>query len=249
MTESSHKPSAKIFTLIELLVVIAIIAILAAMLLPALSASRARAKAAHCLSNLKQCGLAATQYADMYDEYIGMGAGRFAQLYISVGLFDKSQAIPVVCPSSAPFHYAVDVNGGSYYTYGARGLVTLPKSMRANTYFSVSDGNFQTIPLSRIYDPGRFIIFGDSWDKNLKRQASNVNLTEGNKTAYFYMAHNNMANMTYADGHAAALVPRQFMLDANYDFCVWPATSNQGYGGWIYYLDSSETVQGKWGVK
>jgi prepilin-type N-terminal cleavage/methylation domain-containing protein len=62
--ERSHASSPRALTLVELLVVIAIIAVLAAMLLPAVSRSKATARQTECLNNHRQLILGWQMYAD-----------------------------------------------------------------------------------------------------------------------------------------------------------------------------------------
>jgi prepilin-type N-terminal cleavage/methylation domain-containing protein/prepilin-type processing-associated H-X9-DG protein len=100
------RPKPHAFTLVELLVVMAVIAILASLLLPALSTAKKRARAVHCLNNLKQIGAGAHMSAQDNDNMLQLdslisGSGTWASiLFTNVGLEQREMFL---CPSYKPF--------------------------------------------------------------------------------------------------------------------------------------------------
>jgi len=95
------------FTLIELLVVIAIIAILAAILFPVFAKAREKARAASCLSNIKQLNMSIQMYVGDYNEMFPKGGwqndGGTSDWQNSVATYVRNEPV-YWCPSARDIH-------------------------------------------------------------------------------------------------------------------------------------------------
>ena len=205
--------SALRFTLIELLVVIAIIAILAAMLLPALSKARERAKASNCLSNLKQSIAAEHFYSDDNKEHmISYGWGMYGDPweFSWSGCLMKLNYLSVDtglgrCPKMGTVH---PTQGYYMETYGSWSHPDVLLEEGKSQMSISANTAWRSVFTPKVINTSTFPMLTDSY---YKAEGINSEFPAIMLGSTVNARHNRRVQSAFIDGHAAALLPLEWV--------------------------------------
>lgn len=194
----------KHFTLIELLVVIAIIAILAALLMPALSKARERARSSQCTANLKQIGTSEMLYADANRDYLAPTYTQTAPNtffnYLSEYAGDNKRIF--ICPTYIDNNPASHANVGTLEAPRALGYAqNLMIGRYEGVYSMLNDTK-----ITQWNQPTVQILIADNAEKDSLMKCS---LTVGVNDA----RHNERMNIVFIDGHVQPATYYEARLD------------------------------------